>query len=78
MTAPCDSCGAGGEEGDLQPVHRVYLELDRTGQVTGEKVLAEVERWCPSCRSLYPNRPWTDDGRGGGRSRHGTRPPGAP
>jgi hypothetical protein len=57
MTTLCQSCGSSERDEDLVPVHRVYLEVDEAGRVTGEKVLAEVERWCVSCRSLYPHRP---------------------
>ena len=60
MTPLCESCGAGEEEDALLPVHRIYLELDEGGRVTGEKVLEDVERWCRSCRSLYPHRPVDD------------------
>lgn len=56
MTARCDSCGAPEDAQGLAAVHRVYLITGDQGQVAGERVLDEVERWCLSCRSLYPNR----------------------
>lgn len=55
--APCESCGSPEPSGVLASVHRVYLMTDGEGRVVGERVLDEVEQWCLSCRSLYPNRP---------------------
>ncbi|MHB8681776.1 MAG: hypothetical protein ACYDA2_06750 [Acidimicrobiales bacterium] len=51
----CDNCGA--PDAELEPVHRVYLETDSQGRVTGSSAQPEVERWCLSCRTLYPNDP---------------------
>ncbi len=56
-TGRCESCGADEGDDELVAVRRVYLETDGRGQVVGERVLEDVERWCLSCRSLYPNRP---------------------
>jgi hypothetical protein len=55
--APCESCGSPEAPEALAGVHRVYLMTDGDGRVIGERVLDEVEQWCLSCRSLYPNRP---------------------
>jgi hypothetical protein len=55
-TSGCESCGAPEPEEALAVVRRVYLETDAEGRVTGENVLAETERWCRSCRSLYPHK----------------------
>ena len=52
----CESCGAPEPAEALAPVHRVYLLTDDEGRVVGETVLPEVERWCRSCRSLYPHK----------------------
>ena len=49
----CESCGA--PDGDLRPVHRVYLDTDGQGRVVGERRLDEVERWCLVCRTHYPH-----------------------
>jgi hypothetical protein len=56
-TARCESCGREERRGGLLLVRRVYLPTDGHGQVVGERVLEEVEAWCPSCRSQYPHRP---------------------
>ena len=50
---PCDSCG--GHDDRLEPVHRVYLDLDELGRVCDTTVLPDVEWWCPACRATYPN-----------------------
>ena len=55
--SPCESCGSPEPAEALAAVHRVYLMTDGEGGVVGERVLDEVEQWCLSCRSLYPNRP---------------------
>jgi len=54
---PCESCGSPEPPEALEAVHRVYLLTDGEGTVVGERVLDDVEQWCLSCRSLYPNRP---------------------
>jgi hypothetical protein len=55
-TSVCESCGAPEPEDALVAVHRVYLRTDGEGRVVGEDVLTETERWCRSCRSLYPHK----------------------
>jgi hypothetical protein len=52
----CESCGATEPEESLLAVHRVYLQTDDQGRVIGESVVLDVERWCLSCRSLYPHK----------------------
>jgi hypothetical protein len=42
----CDNCAR--PDDDLVGVHRVYLDP--------EQVLAELEWWCFSCRSMYPHQ----------------------
>ena len=43
---------------DLVPVRRVYLEIDEWGEEEPKAtVVDEVERWCRSCRSIYPHDP---------------------
>ncbi|MHB8328988.1 MAG: hypothetical protein ACYDD6_05090 [Acidimicrobiales bacterium] len=51
----CESCGATGDA--LVKVCRVYLDTDAQGRVTGSHTIDEPERWCVSCRSLYPHEP---------------------
>lgn len=61
----CDSCAA--QDHDLVEVHRVYLAAvpGRDMEAAGVSEvgtlratpLDEVERWCFSCRSLYPHEP---------------------
>ncbi|HUY64815.1 MAG TPA: hypothetical protein VMV14_09920 [Acidimicrobiales bacterium] len=51
----CQSCGAPSEE--LVSVHRVYLETDGRGTVTGSTTVADAEWWCLACRILYPHEP---------------------
>lgn len=51
----CDSCGR--PDDDLGQVRRVYLETDDRGRMTRSRVMAELERWCLSCRAQYPNQP---------------------
>jgi hypothetical protein len=55
-TDTCESCGATEPADSLVPVRRVYLQTDDEGRVVGETVVLEVERWCVSCRSLYPHQ----------------------
>jgi hypothetical protein len=54
----CESCGSG--DGPLEPVRRVYLETDGHGGLRVARTLADVERWCPTCRAVYPNEPAGD------------------
>jgi len=51
----CGSCGA--HDDDLEPVHRVYLDIDELGRVCDVRVLPDTEWWCPACRVTYPNDP---------------------
>ncbi|HVX19065.1 MAG TPA: hypothetical protein VHA73_13630 [Acidimicrobiales bacterium] len=58
----CDSCG---DSGDLTTVRRVYVHHDLTPQEADRAVATggddgrsftragELERWCPTCRTLY-------------------------
>jgi hypothetical protein len=49
----CESCG--GNSDDAAPVLRMYVipaDWDREGS---ETVLDDIEHWCFSCRSQYPN-----------------------
>ncbi len=50
---------------DLEAVHRVYLLFD-SGRVVGAEPVAEVERWCLSCRTVYPNEPTHPNEHAGG------------
>jgi len=53
----CENCArTEPNETDLVPVHRVYLEIDEWGeQEPKATIVEEIERWCPSCRSIYPH-----------------------
>ncbi|MEY2399543.1 MAG: hypothetical protein QOJ00_2717 [Actinomycetota bacterium] len=53
----CENCArAESNPADLVAVHRVYLELDEWNeQEPKATVVDEVERWCASCRSIYPH-----------------------
>ena len=53
----CENCArTESNAANLAPVHRVYLELDEFGeQEPKATVMDEVERWCLSCRSIYPH-----------------------
>ena len=55
----CENCARDEPtEADLTPVRRVYLELDEWGeQEPKATVVQEIERWCRSCRSIYPHEP---------------------
>jgi hypothetical protein len=53
--ATCESCGE--TDGPFAPVHRVYLETDDEGGLRPGEAVAEVERWCPACRAVYPHEP---------------------
>jgi hypothetical protein len=49
----CDNCAR--EDRDIVAVHRLYVvpeAWDTEGSVTR---VEEVERWCFSCRSMYPH-----------------------
>jgi hypothetical protein len=53
----CENCArTEPNAANLVAVHRVYLELDEWGeQEPKATVMDEVERWCVSCRSIYPH-----------------------
>jgi hypothetical protein len=53
----CENCArTESNAANLLPVHRVYLELDEWGEEEPKAtVMDEVERWCVSCRSIYPH-----------------------
>jgi hypothetical protein len=53
----CENCARfETNEANLVRVHRVYLELDEWGEEEPKAtVVEEVERWCMSCRSIYPH-----------------------
>lgn len=53
----CENCAREETHPDgLQAVHRVYLELDEWGeQEPKATVVNDVERWCVSCRTIYPH-----------------------
>ena len=51
----CESCAR--PDADLAEVHRVYVVPASWDSEGSEKVLAEVEIWCFSCRSIYAHRP---------------------
>lgn len=49
----CENCG--GRDADVIAVHRLYVvpeAWDTPGSVTK---VADVERWCFPCRSMYPH-----------------------
>ena len=54
----CESCGR--DEDDLEGVRRVYLEADEAGNLAPARTMDGVERWCRTCRALYPNEPARD------------------
>jgi hypothetical protein len=51
----CANCGRAGD--GLGVVRRVYVTVDDHGRVTASETLEPPERWCLSCRSLYPHLP---------------------
>jgi hypothetical protein len=53
----CENCArTESNAANLVAVHRVYLELDEWGEEEPKAtVMEEVERWCLSCRSIYPH-----------------------
>jgi hypothetical protein len=53
----CENCARPeANESDLVQVHRVYLQLDEWEEEEPKAtVMEEVERWCRSCRSIYPH-----------------------
>jgi len=59
----CSNCGRPGD--GLEEVRRVYVTVDDGGRVTGSQTMDGAERWCLSCRSLYPHRPEGSEPGGG-------------
>lgn len=53
----CDNCAAA--DSALEPVRRVYLDLDPGDADTplARHVMPEIERWCAACRASYPHQP---------------------
>jgi hypothetical protein len=49
----CDNCAT--PDNELVPVRRVYLRPETWDSPASEQVMADVERWCVSCWSQYPN-----------------------
>ena len=58
----CENCArTEANEADLTPVRRVYLEIDEWGEHEPKAtVVEEIERWCLSCRSIYPHEDVVD------------------
>ena len=54
VAGTCESCGR--EDGDLEPVHRVYVLVADDGS-EDVRVESDQEEWCASCRGTYPHRP---------------------
>jgi hypothetical protein len=54
----CESCGA--VDDTLEPVRRVYLEVDDDGTLRPAQTMPEREQWCRACRGSYPNEPAGD------------------
>ena len=53
--ATCDSCGAPHD--DLHLVRRVYVTPQSWESEASVRVQPELERWCYSCATSYPNEP---------------------
>lgn len=51
--AECESCGR--PDSDLVAVHRMYVVPEDWDQEGRQTVVEELEIWCFSCRSQYPN-----------------------
>ena len=57
----CENCARDESAEKLAPVRRVYLALDEWGEEEPKAtVVDEVERWCLSCRSIYPHEDVTE------------------
>jgi hypothetical protein len=54
----CANCGGPGD--GLEDVRRVYVTVDDQGRATGSETVTDPERWCVSCRSLYPHEVGSD------------------
>lgn len=53
MERTCDSCGA--DDQPVEAVHRKYVVPESWDREASESTLPDVERWCFSCRSMYPH-----------------------
>jgi hypothetical protein len=51
----CENCGFPDVE--LVRVHRVYVVPPAWDHEGSETVMPEIEHWCISCCSQYPNEP---------------------
>jgi hypothetical protein len=51
----CDNCAIA--DADLIAVRRVYLIPAAWDTPASQQVVADVEHWCVSCWSQYPNEP---------------------
>lgn len=49
-----------GEDDDLAVVRRVYVTPESWDSAGSSRVMPDLELWCFSCRSQYPNEPATD------------------
>ena len=54
-SAACENCARSEDPSDLVEVRRVYLELDEWDTPQRARTVDEIERWCPSCRTMYPH-----------------------
>ena len=55
MERACESCG--GEDEDLELVHRTYVVPESWDTPGSSTTLDESELWCFVCRSMYPHEP---------------------
>jgi len=53
MTGECDNCAR--EDDELVAVHRVYVTPESWETQRSSTTVEDVERWCFSCRSMYPH-----------------------
>ena len=49
----CENCNR--EDDDLAPVKRMYVTPEAWDTPASSKTMDEVERWCYSCRTMYPH-----------------------
>ena len=52
-TGVCENCDR--PDDDIQAVHRVYVVPEAWDTPGSETKVEEEERWCFSCRSMYPH-----------------------
>ncbi|HEY2431021.1 MAG TPA: hypothetical protein VGI06_18950 [Acidimicrobiales bacterium] len=50
----CENCAR--DDAELVAVHRVYVTPESWDTAGASEVVADVEWWCFSCRSMYPHR----------------------